>query len=26
LASFIKQQIRSKFGVQLQEEVNYVGF
>lgn len=26
LASFIKQQIRSKFGVQLQEEVSYIGF
>jgi len=26
LASFIKQQVRDKFGVELQEEVQYVGF
>lgn len=26
LVSYIKQQVRDQFGVQLQEEVNYVGF
>lgn len=26
LASFVKQQVRDKFGVQLQEEVQYIGF
>ena len=26
LASFIKQQVRDKFGVELREEVQYVGF
>ena len=26
LVSFVKQQVRDKLGVQLQEEVNYVGF
>ena len=26
LASFIKQQVRDKMGVQLQEEINYIGF
>jgi len=26
LASFIKQQVRDKFGIELQEEVQYVGF
>jgi len=26
LISYIKQQVRAKFGIQLQEEVQYVGF
>ena len=26
LSSFVKQQVRDKFGVQLQEEVEYMGF
>lgn len=26
LQSYVKQQIRDKFGIQMQEEVNYVGF
>jgi UDP-N-acetylmuramate dehydrogenase len=26
LVSFVKQQVRDKFGIQLQEEVNYLGF
>ncbi|MFA7209028.1 MAG: UDP-N-acetylmuramate dehydrogenase [Parcubacteria group bacterium] len=26
LASFVKQQVRDKFGIQLQEEIRYVGF
>ncbi|MDP1884359.1 MAG: UDP-N-acetylmuramate dehydrogenase [Candidatus Moranbacteria bacterium] len=26
LASFVKQQVRDKFGIQLQEEIQYVGF
>lgn len=26
LASFVKQQVRDKFGIELQEEVQYVGF
>lgn len=26
LASFVKQQVRDQFGVQLQEEINYLGF
>ena len=26
LVSYVKQQVRDQFGVQLQEEISYVGF